>query len=323
MKGRAGYLYPLATAVLGLMAGLWALTGAGNMADGGGASPALSAQAVVEAVAIDADPSGNTATALAALDGCRQVTSGDFQVDIVIDRIPGDADFQGEQLIIRFDASKLQFKSADMRFLLASTGGSLFPESGIPTNTGTDPGNPNLQVWVMGTLRIGGGSIADAAGVAARLTFTALAAGASAIDLLPISPLNPELTTFLINVGNTLIPVNELISANIAVSPSTCQEAAPAPVRTAVSGGAAAPTPSPATETPTPAETATATPGGETATATPGAEVTASPEAPEEEGGPSEGGGGSALPYALGGGVAAAVVAVGAAAWFVRRRLQQ
>lgn len=336
---------PYTAAVLALVVGLAALAG-GMYATG--QSPTLAvpqAQSSVEVLAIDTDPAGNSPTSLGTIDTCRQVGTGDLQVDVIIDRVPAGRNLAGLQFVIRFDSTKLQFQDADMAFILASSGGSPFPFSGEPDN---DPDNPNLEVRVFGAVQVGGDVLTNVAGVAGRLTFKALAGGSSAIEILPSWPTNPNIQTKVINVDNTLIPISQIAGGTIAVSPSTCGQAPPVPVHTPAPISPTSPTtPGETPAVPAPQTTVTATPlppatatavaatavaaatatsvaaATATATSTPAAETPGpgTPAADLDGEEPSSNGDDGVLPYIIGGALAGLAAAAGAA-WVIRRRLR-
>jgi hypothetical protein len=142
-----------------------------------GSAPGYRSAAAQQAVslAVDADPSGNTATSLGDTDQCASLATGDsFQVDIVVRDVE---ELLGWESYIIYDASILKLTDRDVRlFLAANAGSNVFDASDAPANAN-------------GRYRVAAADIADppvpdsGSGVLARLTFDALAPGVSLISL--------------------------------------------------------------------------------------------------------------------------------------------
>jgi hypothetical protein len=153
-----------------------------------GSAPGYRSAAAQQAVslAVDADPSGNTATSLGDTDQCASLATGDsFQVDIVVRDVE---DLLGWESYVIYDASILKLTDRDVRlFLAANAGSNVFDASDTPANAN-------------GRYRVAAADIADppvpdsGSGVLARLTFDALAPGVSLIGLLHRPDVGPILT---------------------------------------------------------------------------------------------------------------------------------
>lgn len=126
-------------------------------------------------LAVDADPSENTATSLGPTDQCVAVQPGEsFQVDIIVRDVE---DLLGWEAQVIYDVSVLRLTDRDVKLFLAANAGSNIFDASDPT--------PDTD----GRYRIAGADIADppapdsGSGVLARLTFEALSPGVSLIAL--------------------------------------------------------------------------------------------------------------------------------------------
>jgi hypothetical protein len=256
----------LATAVLGV----WIGSGGGETTQ---ASPTLS-------LGVDADPTGNTATSLGAIQSCRQVNVGDtFDIDIWVKDV---SDLGAFTAWLTYDYTILETTEQYIKdfFLGSSPGSAVMDWSDLHTAS-----LAFLAAWDMNESAVESGS-----GVLCRLTLHAVGPGISPITLekSPSSKV-PRLVDAL---GNSLGPttgesdndgdglygedpvdgtdndgdgaVDEdppdgafdgpIFNGQIAVG-----QACPAPTPTPTTTPAASPTPTP-TPTPTPASTPTPTP---------------------------------------------------------------
>ena len=239
-------------------------------------------------LAVDADPSGNTATSLGPTDECVAVRSGDtVQVDIVITDV---TDLLGWEAYAIYDASVLKLTDRDVKlFLAANTGSNVFDASDAPANAN-------------GRYHVGGADIADppvpdsGSGVLARLTFSALSPGVSLITIRPLDfsgDDKPDIGPILTGFGGERIGDSNgdtyfdgpTADAWIAVDGDCPQQ--PPPLPTVVPF-------TPAPSTPLPIATRTATTA-----------ATLTPTATAVDGGTD---GGDGPPWALIGGLSAAVV---------------
>jgi len=297
------------------------------------------AQGDIGTVAIDTDPSGNTASALGSREDCRQVAPGEtFDVDITIDAIPAVADandaLAGLQFVLRYDSSLLTLNSAGRGFILTHTAGSSLLPGATGPETELDAGPP--RVVVFGNVDAGGAATAEQAikGVAARLTFTTSASASGVAEITILSSFD-LLETKIFQVDNDLFTIGQMVGGAIAVSPTTCSGVAIQP--TSVAQEATTPpagtTPAPAGSTPEP-DTAPDSGGTPVAGGTPGTEASPQPAATQTAiaQATADAGGGSANANGGNGGIgwlpilliilAAVAGVLGVGGWALRRRFR-
>ena len=215
------------------------------------------------AIGVDADPNGNTATALGAIDQCTSVRKGDtFSVDVFVTDV---TNLLAWEAYFSFDGSIVSVTDRDVKLFLAAD-----PNSDVFDASESLPSSGGL--YRMGAVDMGHPSSPHSgSGVLARLTLKAVGAGISPAILVTLDANNdgkPDLGTRLRDPQEKPIgDVNAdeffdgtVFNAQIAVD------------RDCPPGSAA--TPSPGTATP-------AVPGDNTPTAngteTPGASTTSSP----------------------------------------------
>src|SRR5437870_1290137 len=88
----------------------------------------------MDAMSIDLDPSGNTATSLGPLDSCREVQPGDtVTLDVTATNIPASNPMVAFSYAIRYDDVNLPIQSQDHNFLLAAIPGSSVFNPSQPT----------------------------------------------------------------------------------------------------------------------------------------------------------------------------------------------
>lgn len=324
---------------LAIVVGLAALAGVIYVTSDNPAVAGPAAQDAVDVVAIDADPTGNTSTALGPLDACVEVAPGaTFNVDIIIDAIPDVANpaadgLAGFQFVVQYDSALLTLNSQNSSFILANNPGSTLIIGGAQPPVEVSAGPP--RVVTFGDLDISlppasPDSIEDnIKGIGSRLNFTAATgSGLAEVSLLPGTLAGNA--TVLIQKDNDTFTVGQFIGATIAVSTGTCEEAPPAPVHTPSTSPTTGGDPGGATpeatiiSTPLPAATATAV-AAATATAAQAAETpgpgtpTASPDEEQSSSNGDDGDGSVAL-YVIAGVVVGLAAAAGAA-WVIRQRL--
>ena len=142
-------------------------------ADGQGLMNANAAQDLI-VVAIDADPTGNTATALGPIDGCVSVASGQsFDVDIVVMDVQN---LFGLDTTLTYNGSAVNVLNENAQYFLAANPASRvvdLSETSFPDSDGS---------YALGIGDLGTG-VNSGSGVLARLTLKALAPGSSIISL--------------------------------------------------------------------------------------------------------------------------------------------
>jgi hypothetical protein len=213
-------------------------------------------------LAVDADPSGNTATSLGPIDRCIAVRTGDYiHVDIVVRDVQ---DLLAWEAYAIYDPSVLKLTDRDVRLFLAGNAGSnVFDASDAPP--GTD-----------GRYRVAAADIGDppapdsGSGVLARLTLSALSPGVSLISLPRLDfsgDGTPDIGPILTALGGQRIGDSDgdsyfdgpIADAWIAVDTDCPQQPPPLPTVAAFSPEISTPLPVP-TRTPAPPATLTPTP---------------------------------------------------------------
>lgn len=194
-----------------------------------------SVQAAGITLGVDVTTDGNTASALGTIDNCRRVEVGnDFDVDLFVSDVPG---LQGFDIYVGFDESLLQMTNETPYMVIG------------PNASVIDP------VYHQYFLSVGGTTPKSGSGVLARLTFQAMAAGASNVAIVH-SPAWPILSGQSGPIGDTSGDGyfdGPTVAASIAIG----QDCSGTPVVTDSPGPTvtALPTPSP-----TPSPTSSATP---------------------------------------------------------------
>ncbi len=127
------------------------------------------------AVGIDADPEGNTATSLDAIDGCVSVSSGEsFDIDVFVADV---RELFGWDARFNYDGSVVHVLSSDAQLFQASNPGSQvvnFSSGSLPDTDGT---------YTLGVGEMAEASADSGSGVLLRLTLEAVAGGSSKVSL--------------------------------------------------------------------------------------------------------------------------------------------
>lgn len=279
-------------------------------ASNGETERAATAQGFV--VAIDADPTGNTADAVGAIDDAVSLSLGPgatFQVDIVITNFRGTTATRGIgswTTVIRYNDDVIQLADPETDVTYLKISDATLPVSPLPGASDADDDGV-LDTYGMGAAIFGtngpGGS-----GTLARLTFTVVGAGASPVDILV--PSENALSVFVLqdDTGAAIEP--DRIGDATATITAAPGGTSPAPGATSSPGPGANASPAP-----TPTVTTAAGPG---LTPSPTSTAGVAPAAS----GRAEGDDGFAwwIVAAVGGGVTAAAVAGGLAYWRLWRR---
>jgi len=126
-------------------------------------------------VGIDADPTGNTATTLGAIDACVSVTTGQsFDIDVFVTDV---RDLFGWDATLNYDGSVVHLVGMDAQLFQASNSGSQVVDFSSDSLPDTD-GSHKLGVGEMAEASADSGS-----GVLLRLTLEAAAPGTSKVSL--------------------------------------------------------------------------------------------------------------------------------------------
>lgn len=220
------------------------------------------------AIGVDADPSGNEATALGAIDQCVSVTKGDtFSVDVFVTDV---TNLLAWEAYFSFDGSIVNVTDRDVElFQAANANSDVFDASeSLPSSGG---------LYRLGAIDFG--SPDSGSGVLARLTLEAVGAGISPAILITLDANNdgrPDLGTRLKEPDET--PIGD--SNGDEIFDGTVVNAQIAVDRDCPSGPAGTPSPSPATAeaTASPTGPGEETPGATaTGTGTPAATTIGSP----------------------------------------------
>ncbi len=208
-------------------------------------------------LAVDADPTGNTATSVGNIDDCLSVDLGDtFDVDIVIENV---ANLLGWESPFVYDKSILEVVNINVRLFQAAN-----PNSNVINASEAPPDRDGL--FLMGAADVSKATD-NGSGVLARLTLQAVGTGVSPASIPQVDfnndgtpDLGPTLAALIFGAIEHLGDTNgdnlfdgPTDHARIAVGlPCTAATPTPTPAPTPTAGagqtpGVGAPTPTPAT----------------------------------------------------------------------------
>ncbi len=246
----------------GVLAVALLLLAAGLPSNGG--LPAAAAGNTANAVRIDADPSGNTATSLGGIQTCRQVTTGDtFEVDLIIEDATNLLAFD---TALAYDRTVLKVTGRDVNFFLGTAPGSQVRDESDATPD--SDGYYGLRAVDQSHDPV---SAETGSGVLARVTFQATSPGLSTLSV-HIPDISPAFIDSQFDyyqpAGKFGTWLGNVFDARIAVDQACPTEPPPTPPPTPTVSPAETPTP---TLTPTPTSTFGPTP---TPTPTPAATET-------------------------------------------------
>jgi len=268
---------------------------------------AISAQAQsgapVQIIAMDANPSGNTATSLGPLNACVRAEPGQsIDLDLVVDAVPDERGIIGFEINVDYTPNVLEMTAVDYEFLLAAEG-SFEPFVGLSQTLPDTDGRYLISVADLQSNDGGpGGNVESGPGVLARITFKALTPG-----LATVGPAFDPPTVYpsIIDMFNEVISSNTVASATVAVG-----QDCPVPPEATV-----APTAIPsyddvlATPTPTPPAGLTPAPSDDASTGRPTA-TTSGPATGTPEPGSLPGPGGNPSGDEDGGGTGAGTIVI-------------
>jgi hypothetical protein len=153
----------------------------------------LAQEATEPRLGIDADPTGNTATALDSRDACVSVSNGDtFDVDVIVE---GVTDLLAWEAYVSFNPDSVRVMDRDVQFLTAATANGTAYDLSESVPDADDP------------YRVGAANItespeaASGEGILARLTLEAVGSGTSVLSVAPQE-------TSAGTIGATLTDVN-------------------------------------------------------------------------------------------------------------------
>jgi hypothetical protein len=154
------------------------------LAAGEGAALATHSSSTIGLIAIDANPEGNTATSLGRINGCSRVETGaQLSVDYVVDSIPDDRPMIAFEAEIQYDPQLLELTAVDHDFLLAAVG-AYQPVAGPTDDVPDSDGNFRFSVLDTASMTDPEANVERGAGVLARITFSAKAAGVSEVAIV-------------------------------------------------------------------------------------------------------------------------------------------
>lgn len=244
--------------ILGLVAALAALALASLGAQAQEVTPV--SNATIRLLAIDADPTGNTATSLGPVDPCIRVETGaQFDVDVIVDAIPAERQLIGWQMVVKYDQDLLEVTGVDKNFLIGAKGQyQPFDVAGSMSDSLPDNDGSLVEAFAdLASNSPAGANMESGPGVLMRITFRAKSAGAAAVYI------DQEGISINDNTNHP-IGIDSLGSATVAVG-QDCPSTSPGAQITALPPTPAPVTPgaAPGTSGPAPGETVapTATPG--------------------------------------------------------------
>ncbi|MEX0683181.1 MAG: cohesin domain-containing protein [Dehalococcoidia bacterium] len=221
------------------------------------------APAPINRVAVDANSSGNSATAIGATQICVSMSNGaSTTIDVIVDSVPpfssNEGGIAGFNFILHYDPARLKVTAYDNEMLLDAGGGTNpFDFTNVVPDT---DGN-----FVVGFADFGS-NIENGAGVLSRITLEAIGAGTSPLTLTDVA-----LTDGNTSAPNTYV-VQNILGGEISIDTACSMGSPPAtfspsPTPSATATVTPTPTPTPVGQTPSP--TPTATPVGQTPSPSP------------------------------------------------------
>ncbi len=180
-----------------------------------------------DAIHIDADPSGNTATSLGDIDACREVAVGEqFDIDLTIENVSSLAAFS---LTLTYEEGSLEVADEDVDLFLGSA-----PTSDVSDNSDSLPDSDGVYELRALDFSPDPDAAESGSGVLARITLEAASQGVFTLSI-NVPGISPTLTDV---DGNALEPADEFAvwlgevsDAQIAVD-EECPEVVPTPTPT-------------------------------------------------------------------------------------------
>ena len=188
--------------------------------------PALAthSNSTIGLLAIDANPDGNTATSLDPIDGCSRVETGaQLNVDYVVDSIPQDRPMIAFEAEIHYDPQLLEVVAVDYDFLLGAVG-AYRPVAGLTDKLPDSDGKFRLSVLDAASTTDPEANVERGAGVLARTTFSAKAAGVSEVAIGVQQ--EPALYPYVQDTKNESILAERAGSISLAVGQDCSPQAA-------------------------------------------------------------------------------------------------
>ena len=166
-------------------------------------------------LALDAGPEGNNPTSLGQIDGCARVDAGSsVMVDYVVDSIPLDRPMIAFEAQIRYDPQLLEVVDLDHDLMLAAAG-AYSPFAGLSDDLPDSDGDFRISVLDTASSAQPEANVESGAGVLARITFRAKAAGLTNVAIAVET--EPLIYPLVQDTHNEMIFVDRLGSASVAV----------------------------------------------------------------------------------------------------------
>jgi hypothetical protein len=161
----------------------------------------------INLLAVDTDPTGNTATSLGTIDDCAVIQSGQpVNVDIVVDSVPS-AGVSGLGVDVMYDASVLRVTAINYNYMMTAGGGAIMfafmdplPDSDGDFRADIADLSQNFETGQ---------------GVLARVTFEAVDTGVSPIVLT--DQISGDNLTDILDSNSAFYDISEVRAANISV----------------------------------------------------------------------------------------------------------
>lgn len=183
---------------------------------GAEAALATHSTSTIGLLALDPNVQGNTATSLGPIDGCARVEAGArIDVDYVVDSVPEDRPIIAFEVEVRYDPQLVEPVALDHKLLLAAAG-SYSPFAALTDDLPDSDGNLRISVLDTASKADPEANVERGAGVLARITFLAKAAGISEIAVV-VEPEPAPVYPLVQDSQNETIFADRLGSASLAV----------------------------------------------------------------------------------------------------------
>ena len=220
---------------------------------------ATQSNSTIGLLALDANVQDNTATSLGPIEGCARVETGaQIDVDYVVDSVPEDRPIIAFEVELRYDPQLVEPVALDHKLLLASAG-SYSPFTALTDALPDSDGTLRISVLDAASRADPEANVERGAGVLARITFLAKAAGVSEIAVVVEQGANPVYPLVQDSQNETQAAATTdpacIVSALQEPAPSAIPSVAPPTPAPSSPSSEGQPTPSPAAipaETPSP-----------------------------------------------------------------------